>query len=383
MLASAAWWCLHVNKAAGPRVNQVHRMASIYLGGMALTAASEAFVRTVSSCTQAAVNHKSVCCVCILQNVHCPICTPVKEYVRRTRNQGGASGMGPGSVAPSPAQPSSSVTSAPPPGGNDMGQYQQQLGGQQVQQQGGLSGMKRSASSMLDPAAAAVAMPAPAGYPQGMMPVPGGGMMGMVPQQPQQQQRMPYGQQQAYMQQQQQYGMQHAYQQQMQYPPQHMQPMQQPYAQQQMSYGQQQMPYGQQQAYMQQQQMGYGPAAAGMGAAGPPGMGGMVPMANGVPPNGMANGEEQTVKKQKTEADKQQLLAKVSAGWRVRVRKGCVGQSSTKSTNGASSVAQAVLLPAFCSACCPCMVPCLGCQVCIVSCHGSWWMLSAAGVCKQ
>lgn len=217
--------------------------------------------------------------------------------------------MGPGSVAPSPAQPSSSVNSAPPPVGNDMAaQYQQQqLAG--VQQMQGLSGMKRSASSMLDPAAAA--MPAPAGYPQGMMPVPGGGMMGMVPQQ-QQQQRMPYGQQQAYMQQQQQYGMQQAYQQQM-YPQQAMQAMQQPYGQQQMPYGQQPMPYGQQHAYMQQQQMGYPPAAAGMGAAaGPPGMG-MVPMANGVPPNGMAAaGEEQTVKKQKTEQDKQQLLSTVS-----------------------------------------------------------------------
>jgi hypothetical protein len=195
-------------------------------------------------------------------------------------------------------------------------QQQQQMGSASVvqQMQPGLSGMKRSASSMLDPAAAAAVMPAPAGYPQGMMPVPGSGMMGMVPQQQQQQQRMPYGQQHAYNLQQQGYGMQ--YQQQMQYPPQQMQ-MQQQYTQQQMPYGQQQMPYGQQQHFMQQQQqqqqMLYGPGAAGMGAAGPPGMGGMVPMGNGMLPNGMPNGiEEQTVKKQKTEQDKQQLLSTVS-----------------------------------------------------------------------
>eukprot|EP00775_Hariotina_reticulata_P012625 gene12625-12755_t len=43
------------------------------------------------------------------QNVNCPICTPVKEYVRRTRNQAGPNGM----AGPGGAQPSASMTSNP------------------------------------------------------------------------------------------------------------------------------------------------------------------------------------------------------------------------------------------------------------------------------
>jgi E1A/CREB-binding protein len=129
------------------------------------------------------------------QNVQCPICTPVKEYVRRTRTQaGGAGGM------PGAAQPTGSMSSNPLAAGSELQQsqqtqqamaMQQQMQAQQQQQavSSQMLGQKRPLNGM-DPAAAA-AMPA-GSLPPGMMPVgpsSTGGMMGMVPQaMPQQQQ---------------------------------------------------------------------------------------------------------------------------------------------------------------------------------------------------
>lgn len=167
---------------------------------------------------------------CCLQNVQCPICTPVKEYVRRTRTQAGTPG---GMGAPGAAQPTGSMNSQQLAGDDMMQSQQQQLSQQQqqmppqqqhqqqltMQQQMSLQqvqqlpvqqhqqqqqassqmlGQKRPLNGM-DPAAAAAM---PAGSLPGMIPMgpssTGGGMMGMMPQaMPQQQQQQyqqpPYG----------------------------------------------------------------------------------------------------------------------------------------------------------------------------------------------
>jgi hypothetical protein len=161
-----------------------------------MVAANRFTART--STVREADNHAYASAAClyvaVVQNVQCPICTPVKEYVRRTRTQAGAPGM------PGAAQPTGSMTSNPLAAGSELQQtqqtqqamaMQQQMQAQQQQQavSSSMLGQKRPLNGM-DPAAAA-AMPA-GSLPPGMMPVgppSTGGMMGMVPQSmPQQQQ---------------------------------------------------------------------------------------------------------------------------------------------------------------------------------------------------